>query len=36
MDDAGEVLIVVLTVVEEAGHSLGSFLWLLGSEMRSF
>jgi len=31
-DDAGKVLIVVLTVVEEAGHSLGQHLMVVGDE----
>ena len=30
--DAGEVLIVVLTIVEEAGHSLGQHLTVVGDE----
>ena len=30
MDDAGEVSIVVLTVVEEASHSLGQLLMVVG------
>jgi hypothetical protein len=30
MDDAGEVLIVVLTVLEEASHSLGQLLMIVG------
>ena len=30
MDDDGEVLIVVLTVIEEAGHSLGQLLMVVG------
>ena len=29
MDDAGEVLIAVLTVVEEASHSLGQLLMVV-------
>jgi ABC-type thiamine transport system substrate-binding protein len=31
-DDAGEVLISVLTVIEEAGHSLGQHLMVVGDE----
>jgi hypothetical protein len=30
--DAGEVLIAILTVVEEASHSLGQHLTLVGNE----
>ena len=30
MDDVGEVLIAVLTVVEEASHSLGQLLMVVG------
>ena len=30
MDDAGEVSIAILTVVEEAGHSLGRLLMVVG------
>jgi hypothetical protein len=30
MDNAGEVSIVVLTVVEEADHSLGQLLMVVG------
>ena len=29
MDDAGEVLIAVLTIVEEANHSLGQLLMVI-------
>ena len=31
--DTGEVLIVVLTVIEEAGHSLGQHLKVVGDEV---
>ena len=30
MDNAGDVLIAVLTVIEEAGHSLGQLLMVVG------
>ena len=30
MDDVGEVLIAILTVIEEAGHSLGQLLMVVG------
>ena len=36
MDDAGEVSITVLTVVEEAGHSLGQLFMVVGVQDEVF